>query len=70
MLDRLTPIRVSDTIRKFSEGTPMFIWIDRYSDVIHFSGEKFHPDLFDKAGRSACPHLYRSLCGAEKLSQL
>ncbi|KAI3325722.1 hypothetical protein HD806DRAFT_455030 [Xylariaceae sp. AK1471] len=59
VLERHTPILVSQTIRESSRGIPMFIWVDRYSDVIHFFGERFQPDLFEQAGRSACPELYR-----------
>ncbi|KAI0432433.1 hypothetical protein F5Y09DRAFT_339652 [Xylaria sp. FL1042] len=59
VLERCTPILVSRTTRESSKGIPLFIWIDRYSDVIHFFGEPFRHELFDMAGRSACPELYR-----------
>ncbi|TGJ79625.1 hypothetical protein E0Z10_g9126 [Xylaria hypoxylon] len=58
VLDRCTPILVSSAIRKSSSGSPPIIWIDRYSDVIHFCGERFRHELFEMAGRSACPKLY------------
>ncbi|KAI8945548.1 hypothetical protein F4801DRAFT_568037 [Xylaria longipes] len=58
VLERCTPISVSGALRDSSEGIPRFIWIDRYSDVIHFFGEKFRHELFEMAGRSACPELY------------
>ncbi|KAI0438651.1 hypothetical protein F4803DRAFT_534342 [Xylaria telfairii] len=60
VLERCTPIHVSRTVRDSSRGIPLFIWIDRYSDVIHFFGEMFRHELFDMAGRCACPELYRS----------
>ncbi|KAI0404116.1 hypothetical protein F4802DRAFT_616058 [Xylaria palmicola] len=41
------------------QGIPPFVWIDRFSDVIHFFGEPFRPELFEMAGRCACPELYR-----------
>ncbi|KAI1277892.1 hypothetical protein F5Y07DRAFT_76995 [Xylaria sp. FL0933] len=59
VLERCTPILVSKTTRESSKGIPLFIWIDRYSDVIHFFGEQFRIELFDMAGKSACPELYR-----------
>ncbi|KAI0458927.1 hypothetical protein F5B21DRAFT_499989 [Xylaria acuta] len=59
VLERCTPIWVSRTVRDSSRGIPPFIWIDRYSDVIHFFGEKFRHELFEMAGRCACPELYR-----------
>ncbi|KAI8631833.1 hypothetical protein F5Y19DRAFT_377215 [Xylariaceae sp. FL1651] len=59
VLERHTPILVSQTIRESSRGIPRFIWIDRYSDVIHFFGERFRPELFEQAGRTAYPELYR-----------
>ncbi|KAI1293117.1 hypothetical protein F5Y03DRAFT_400133 [Xylaria venustula] len=59
VLERCTPIAISRATRESSEGIPQFIWIDRYSDVIHFFGEPFRHELFEMAGRSACPELYR-----------
>ncbi|KAI0538575.1 hypothetical protein GGR58DRAFT_292761 [Xylaria digitata] len=59
VLDRCTPVVVSKTTREASNGIPPFIWIDRYSDMIHFFGERFEIELFEKAGKSACPELYR-----------
>ncbi|KAI0965567.1 hypothetical protein F4678DRAFT_330923 [Xylaria arbuscula] len=59
VLERCTPIAISKTTRESSKGIPQFIWIDRYSDVIHFFGEPFRHELFDMAGKSACPELYR-----------
>ncbi|KAI0189554.1 hypothetical protein EV127DRAFT_432105 [Xylaria flabelliformis] len=59
VLQRCTPILISKTVRDSSKGIPPFIWIDRYSDVIHFFGEMFRHELFDMAGRCACPELYR-----------
>ncbi|KAI1820099.1 hypothetical protein F4861DRAFT_524355 [Xylaria intraflava] len=60
VLERCTPIMVSRSIRESSKGSPVFIWVDRRSDVMHFFGKPFRPDLFEMAGRSACPELYRS----------
>ncbi|KAI1125246.1 hypothetical protein F5Y10DRAFT_11904 [Nemania abortiva] len=59
VLARCTPVVVSRPVREASRGIPLFVWIDRYSDVIHFFGEKFRTELFEMAGRSACPELYR-----------
>ncbi|KAI1744819.1 hypothetical protein F4680DRAFT_167027 [Xylaria scruposa] len=59
VLQRCTPILISKTVRDSSKGIPPFIWIDRYSDVIHFFGEMFRHELFDMAGRCAYPELYR-----------
>ncbi|RWA14431.1 hypothetical protein EKO27_g669 [Xylaria grammica] len=59
VLERCTPILVSRATRESSTGIPLFIWIDRYSDVIHFFGERFRHELFEMAGKSACPELYR-----------
>ncbi|KAI3339280.1 hypothetical protein F4824DRAFT_56703 [Ustulina deusta] len=59
VLERCTPILVSKTTRESSKDIPLFIWIDRYSDVIHFFGDHFRHELFEMAGRSACPELYR-----------
>ncbi|KAI1756123.1 hypothetical protein F4782DRAFT_321182 [Xylaria castorea] len=59
VLQRCTPILISQTVRDSSKGIPPLIWIDRYSDVIHFFGEMFRPELFEMAGRCAWPELYR-----------
>ncbi|KAI2634594.1 hypothetical protein GGS21DRAFT_110756 [Xylaria nigripes] len=60
-LERCTPIVVSRAIRDSSKGSPVFVWIDRISDVVHFYGGPFRAEIFDLAGRCACPELYRKL---------
>ncbi|GAP85161.2 putative beta- -glucosidase [Rosellinia necatrix] len=65
VLSRHTPISVARddataTATTATAGTPPpFVWVDRFTDVIHFRGERFRVELFDDAGRCACPELYR-----------
>ncbi|KAI0870471.1 hypothetical protein GGS24DRAFT_475116 [Hypoxylon argillaceum] len=59
VLERGTPVLVSAAVREASRGTPRLVWIDRYSDVVHFFGERFRVEMFEMAGRCACPELYR-----------
>lgn len=59
VLERFTPIQVAGTGGPSSKNIPTFIWIDRWSDVIHFFGEQFRLELFEMAGKCAYPEIYK-----------
>ncbi|KAI1360178.1 hypothetical protein F5Y08DRAFT_54509 [Xylaria arbuscula] len=59
VLERFTPIQVSGPPSQSPKNIPTFVWIDRWSDVIHFFGEPFRLELFEMAGKHAYPDIYK-----------
>lgn len=60
VLERFTPILVSKGVREEAGGNaPVFVWVDRGGDVLHFVGGEQTDGVFERAGGCAWSELYR-----------
>lgn len=59
VLERCTPVLVPKVAREASSSIPLFVWIDRKSDIIHYVDGEPRDDSFELAGKCAYPELYQ-----------